>query len=72
MARFNDTRTRALEAIAGGDEGFIFFKHIHKAGGTSLCQLARTSMITEGELSLLQSPKLFALALLGSRVHNIL
>jgi hypothetical protein len=51
MSRFNDTRTTALKGtnIAGGGRGFIFFKHIHKAGGTSLCQLAQANMMTEGE-----------------------
>jgi hypothetical protein len=47
MFRFNETRKQAVEAVSGRQNGFVFFKHIHKAGGTSLCQIAQTNMHAE-------------------------
>ena len=47
LQRFTAVQEAATAAVRNGS-GTLLFKHVHKAGGTTLCQLAQRNMIAEG------------------------
>jgi len=47
LQRFTAVQEAATAAVRNGS-GILLFKHVHKAGGTTMCQLAQRNMIAEG------------------------
>jgi hypothetical protein len=48
MAQFTSIKTRAVHDIkTNSSNAMLLFKHVHKAGGTTLCHLASKNMIVE-------------------------
>jgi hypothetical protein len=48
MAQFTSIQKLALQAIQNNSSNaMILFKHVHKAGGTTLCQVASKNMVVE-------------------------
>lgn len=47
MSSIQANINKAIESIRTQKTGTIVFKHVHKAGGTTLCQLAQRNMIAE-------------------------
>ncbi|KAI3429348.1 hypothetical protein D9Q98_005443 [Chlorella vulgaris] len=46
MQRFQAVQTAAVAAVTNG-HGTVLFKHVHKAGGSTLCKMAHKNMVAE-------------------------